>query len=136
VIEVETKMSDDERTIRDLIATWLAASQAGDVPKVLSLMADDVVFMVPGREPFGKDVFASASREMTSVRMSAESDIKEISVHGDWAFCRTHLSVTVTPPSGKPTRRSGYTLTILRKNPNGAWVVARDANMLAPDEDA
>jgi len=44
-------MTEDERTIRDLVATWMAASQAGDLAAVLRLMADDVVFMVPGREP-------------------------------------------------------------------------------------
>lgn len=27
-------------------------------------------------------------------------------------------------------RNSGYVLTILRKNPDGAWVIARDANLL------
>ena len=42
-------MSDDERAIRDLIATWMKASEAGDVNTVMSLMADDVIFMVPGR---------------------------------------------------------------------------------------
>jgi ketosteroid isomerase-like protein len=34
-------MTDDERAIRDLVATWMAASQAGDVATVLGLMADD-----------------------------------------------------------------------------------------------
>ena len=43
-------MTKDERTIRDFVATWMAASQAGDLATVLSLMADDVVVMVPGRE--------------------------------------------------------------------------------------
>ena len=36
----------------------LAASKAGDLAPVLSLMTDDVIFMVPGREPFGKEAFA------------------------------------------------------------------------------
>jgi len=36
-------------------------------------------------------------------------------------------------PTGKPNVRSGYTLTILRKNVDGAWVLARDANLLAPE---
>ena len=54
-------MTDDERAIRDLVDAWMAASKAGDVAKVLSLMTDDVVFMVPGREPFGKEAFAAAS---------------------------------------------------------------------------
>jgi uncharacterized protein (TIGR02246 family) len=42
-------MSDDEGAIRELVAKWMAASQAGDTQTVLSLMTDDVVFMVPGR---------------------------------------------------------------------------------------
>ena len=47
-------MTEDERAIRELIATWMRASMAGDTDTVLSLMADDVVFMVAGQEPFGK----------------------------------------------------------------------------------
>ena len=61
-------MSEDERAIRDLVATWMAASQAGDVATVLGLMADDVIFMVPGQEPFGKEAFAAASRSMTGIQ--------------------------------------------------------------------
>ena len=60
-------MTDDERAIRDLIATWMRASEAGDVNTVMSLMADDVIFMVPGREPFGKEVFRAASETMKNV---------------------------------------------------------------------
>jgi uncharacterized protein (TIGR02246 family) len=50
-------MTEEERAIRELVATWMRASASGDVDTVLSLMADDVIFMVPGREPFGKDAF-------------------------------------------------------------------------------
>ena len=38
-------MPDDEQAIRELIQTWLAATQKGDIQTVLGLMADDVVFM-------------------------------------------------------------------------------------------
>ena len=55
-------MTDDERAIRELVASWMEASKTGDVAKVLSLMADDVIFTVPGREPFGKDAFAQRLR--------------------------------------------------------------------------
>jgi ketosteroid isomerase-like protein len=37
----------------------------------------------------------------------------------------------MTPPDGgTPVRRSGYTLSVLRKNADGQWVLARDANLL------
>ena len=123
-------MNDDERAIRELIATWMAASQAGDVDTVLSLMTDDVVFMVPGREPFGKEAFAKASQDLKDMRMEGSSEIRELKVLGDWAYLRGYIQMTVTPASGAPVRRAGYTLTILRKQPDGRWLLARDANLL------
>ena len=126
-------MSDDELAIRGLVETWIAATQLGDIPKVLSLMADDVVFMTPGQEPFGKAEFAANSQKTKNVRVTATSDIKEITVVGDWAWLRNHLVVTMTPPNGSTTRRSGYTLTLLRRKTDGAWVIARDANLLTKE---
>jgi uncharacterized protein (TIGR02246 family) len=124
-------MNADERAIRELVTKWMVASEAGDLDTVLGLMTDDVVFMVPGRAPFGKDVFADAARKMKDVRMQGTSDIKEIEVLGDWAWVRNHITVTMTPPGGPPAKRSGYTLTILKKQPDGRWLLARDANLLA-----
>ena len=124
-------MPTDEEAIRELVAKWMAATKAGDLATVLRLMADDVIFMVPGREPFGKEAFAANSAAMKDVRIEGTSDIQELRVLGDWAWIRNRLSVRVTPPEGKPMVRSGYTLTILRRKPDGEWVIARDANLLA-----
>jgi len=123
-------MTDDERAIRDLVATWMAASQAGDVATVLGLMADDIVFMVPGREPFGKEAFAAASQSMKDVRFEGSYDIREIKVLGNWAYLRNYITVTMTPTGGEPVRRAGYTLSILRKEASGKWMLARDANLV------
>jgi uncharacterized protein (TIGR02246 family) len=123
-------MSPDERAIRDLVDTWMKASRAGDTETVLSLMSDDVVFMVPGREPFGKQTFAANSRSMDGVRLEGTADVRELEVLGGWAWLRNFLEITITPPGGAPVRRSGFTLTILRKEPDGRWVLARDANLV------
>jgi uncharacterized protein (TIGR02246 family) len=124
-------MTEDERAIRRLVETWIAA---GDLPTVLSLMADDAVFLVPGQKPFGKEAFAAASAGMKDLRLDGKSDIQEIRVLGDWAWLRSYLEVTATPPgAAKPVRRSGYTLTILRKTPDGRWLLARDANLLTAE---
>ena len=126
-------MSDDERAIRDVVRTWFAATKAGDSATVLSLMADDMVFMVPGQKPFGKEAFAAASKSMEGMAFDGTSDVLEVKVFGNWAYMRTHLEVTMTPPGGQPVRRSGSTLSILRKEPDGRWVMIRDANMLAKE---
>ena len=128
-------MTNDEREIRELVDRWMAASKSGDIPVVLSLMTEDVIFMVPGQPPFGKQAFAKTSEGMKDVRIEGTSDIQEIRVMGDWAYLRNHLTMTVTPPGGaKPMRRSGYTLTILRKESDGKWRLARDANLLTAQE--
>jgi uncharacterized protein (TIGR02246 family) len=123
-------MSEDERAIRALVTKWMEASRAGDTQTVLSLMTDDVVFMVQGQEPFGKQAFAAASAAMAGARIEGSSDIRELQVSGDWAYLRSHLRVKMMPPGGNAVERSGYTLTILKKQPDGRWLLARDANLL------
>ena len=41
-------MGSDERAIREVHSTWIDAVNAGDLARLLSLMADDVVFLNPG----------------------------------------------------------------------------------------
>ena len=123
-------MTEDERSIRTLVNTWMTATQRGDLQTVLSLMADDVIFMVPGQEPFGKEAFAAASRSMKSARFEGRSDIEELKVLGNWAYVRNHIDLTITPEQDAPMHRAGYTLTILRKEADGRWVLARDANLV------
>jgi uncharacterized protein (TIGR02246 family) len=123
----------DERAIRQLMEDWMVAARLGDLPRLLRMMSDDVVFNVPGEPPFGKDRFAAAFEKTIGKRMDIENKILELSVHGDWAFCRALMTVTMTPPGSEPKSRTGYVLTIFKKNPNGDWVVARDANMLDID---
>jgi len=124
-------MSPDERAIRDLVDNWMKASRAGHIATVLSLMSDDAIFMVPGREPFGKQTFAANSRSMDGVRLEGVADIRELKVVGDWAYLRNYIEIAITPPGSETVRRSGYTLTILRKEPDGKWLLARDANLVS-----
>ena len=123
-------MSADEQAIRKLIDDWMAASARGDLAKVLSMMSDDVVFMTPGREPFGKQEFAAQSAAMKDVRIDGVAKPVEIKVLGDWAWLRNHLTITMTPKGGQPTQRTGYVLTILNRKPDGGWVITRDANLV------
>jgi uncharacterized protein (TIGR02246 family) len=123
-------MKDDEQAIRALIAEWMRASAAGDAETVLSLMTDDVVFLVAGQEPFGKAAFAAASKGMSGMRFECKSDVREIEVCGTLAWARSYLEVTITPPDGTTVRRKGYTLSVFRKAADGRWQLARDANLL------
>ena len=128
-------MKSDEQEIRQLVATWMTATKAGDIDAVLKLMTEDVVFLVAGQPPMiGKAAFAAAAKGQAgqgSPQFDGTSEIQEIRILGDWAFMWTRLTVVVTPPGGGPSMtRAGHTLTILRKLED-KWRLARDANMLA-----
>ena len=126
-------MQDDERAIRELVADWLRASAAGDDDEVLRLMADDVVFLAAGQPPMrGKAAFAKGRTALKSSRIEVASDIQEVRVFGDWAYCWSMLAVSIHPPNGQPpVKHAGDALSILRREPDGRWLVVRDANVLA-----
>lgn len=125
-------MANDEQAIRDLIAAWLRATAAGDLSQVLKLIADDVVFLTPGVEPFGRKEFEAGFKGMQSqMRIEAQSKIQEIRVSGDMAYCWNKLTINITPLSGgEAKQRKGHALSVLRKKPDGTWVIARDANLV------
>ena len=122
-------MTEDESAIRQVVETWMSASKRGDLATVLTLMTDDVIFMVPGQEPFGKEAFAAASESMRDVQLEGTSEVLELQLLGNWAFIRNRIELTITKPGAAPVHRSGYTLSLLRKE-SGRWRLARDANLL------
>lgn len=128
-------MDRDEQEIRQLVATWMAATRSGDVQTVMSLISDDAIFLLPGQKVMRKPDFAATAKAQAGFQapeIDGQSEIQEVKVLGDWAFMWSHLTVAVTPADGgAPTKRAGHTLTIFNKQ-NGKWVLARDANLLAP----
>lgn len=124
-------MGDDEQAIRALIDEWMRASRAGDTAAVLDLMTDDVIFMTPDSEPFGKQDFQERSESLKGAKIDGHAETLEIEVLGDRAWIRNRLEITMTPDGGEPVRRSGYTLTILKKSDDGRWRLFRDANLVS-----
>ena len=128
-------MSTDEQQLRDLVATWMSATKAGDLATVLSLMTEDVVFLVTGQQPFGKEHFAAAMKPaapgVAMPEIDGHSEIQEVEVSGNFAYMWSRLNVEMKMPDGKVVRRAGHTLSVFRKTAGG-WQLARDANLLSP----
>ena len=127
-------MGSDERAVPEVHTTWIDAVNAGDLVRLLSLMADDVVFLNPGRAPFGRDGFPAGFSAAHNNRGSVAS----ASWKRSWsrALSPTHLcrdSLSVTPRAGgEATELAGHRITIYRKQPDGRWLLARDAHTLSP----
>ena len=129
-------MRSDEDEIRELVARWMRATREGDSDTVLSLMADDATFLVPGQPLFGKAAFTKAANDPSPapLEIDSESEILEITVAGEWAFMMAHLKVTVICEGAVQSVRAGHTLTVLKKI-RGRWFLFRDANLLVPVQD-
>src|SRR5204862_2849101 len=94
-------MGPDEREIREVHSTWIDAVNAGDLVRLLTLMADDVVFLNPGREPFGRDGFSpgfSAAHEQA--RIHCISELEDVVVVGEVAYTWSRDTLSVTPRAG------------------------------------
>ncbi|XHS80345.1 YybH family protein [Burkholderiaceae bacterium UC74_6] len=131
-------MNADEQAIRAIHERWIEAVNAGDLDSLLGMIADDVVLINPGQEPFGREGFIAGftgAHERLLLRCVSEPD--EIVVSGDMAYTRCTDSLSIQPRAGgEPTRLSGHRLTVYRRQPDGRWLLARDAHTLQPDSSA
>ena len=131
---------DDERAIRELFSTWKRATKVGDVATVLTLIAEDAVFLAPARPPIrGRQEVEALYRQVFALyEIEQEFVFEEIRVSGDLAFCWGHDSAVMRPTDGGPERRArGYGMTIFTRDGEGRWLVARGINnMTAVADDA
>ena len=125
-------MWPDERKVREVHSTWIDAVNAGNLARVLTLMTDDVVFLNPGQAPFGRAQFsANFSAAHQQVRIRCISELEEVVVVGEVAYTRSRDALSVTPRAGgEATQLAGHRITIYRKQPDGRWLLARDAHTL------
>ncbi len=123
---------DDVACILALLEEWLAAERAGDLPRLLACVADDVVFLPPGAPPieWRGAVRAAYARVFARHRVERTVDTAELRVLGDWAFCWATETATFTPHAGgQPTRLTGHSLSLLRRTAEG-WRFCRGINNL------
>jgi uncharacterized protein (TIGR02246 family) len=107
---------------------WVAALKSRDVDRLLDLLSDDVVMMHPnGRTDVGKAaVRADFERFFKQFTVDQKGVSDETVVSGDWAFDRGRVRTTILPVGGgNPVEVASEVVTILRREANGAWKIAR-----------
>ena len=90
--------------------------------------------MVAGASPFSVALRkVDAGDHLGQFRIEGKPDIQEIRIAGGYAFCWNHISVTMTPlQGGSSKQRAEHILSVFRKEPDGRWLLFRDANLLTP----
>jgi uncharacterized protein (TIGR02246 family) len=127
-------MGPDERAIRQLRARWIEAVNAGDLERLLGWMADDAVFLTPGRAARGREEFSAGFLAgLRQGRIRCVSEVKEVVVVGEVGYSWSRDTVSVTPSDGTEAIQFACdALTVWRKRADGEWVLARDACTLVP----
>ena len=126
-------MTSEEQEIRTVHSIWIEAVNSGDLDRLLTLAAEDVVFFSPGHAPFGREKFSSTFvAAHQAMRICCTSELEEVVVVGEVAYTRSRDAVSVTPlAGGKPAQFAGYRMTVYRKQRDGRWLLARDAHTLS-----
>ena len=126
-------MTSAEREIRAVHSTWLNAVNAGDLARLLTLVAQDVVFLAPGQAPFGQERFSANFRTAhQQMRICCTSELEEVVVVSEVAFTRSRDALSVTPHAGGQVAQfAGYRLTVYRRQRDGRWLLSRDVHTLS-----
>ena len=127
-------MSPDEQKIRAVHSIWIKAVNAAELDRLLTLTTDDLVLLNPEGAPIGREGFAAKfSDAHQRLQIDCRSELEEVVVVGSVAYTRSRDTLSVTPRDGGPTTHlSGYRLTVYRQQPDGRWLLARDAHTFSP----
>src|SRR2546427_3021431 len=103
-------MTDDVQQIRQLMDDWRRFTAEGNLDGLLSLVADDVVFLTPGNPPVTRQDFAAGFQKVSAkARIESTQEIKDIQASGDLAYAWSSLSVVLTPTGeSQPWQSSGH----------------------------
>lgn len=118
----------DIDAIKNLGEEGVAAINAGDADRYSNTFTDDAVRMSPGGITIGKEAirtqfqafFKEYSGDFTS------RSIEEIVVDDRYAFTRGSVKIKWTPVNeGEVIHENSKFLSILQRQPDGSWKVAR-----------
>ena len=126
-------MTSDEREIRTVHSIWIDAVNSCDLARLLTLVAEDVVFLTPGQAPSGREGFSSNfMAALQQMRICCTSELEEVVVVGEVAYTWSRDTLSVTPRAGgKAAQLAGHRMTVYRKQRDGRWLLSRDVHTLS-----
>jgi uncharacterized protein (TIGR02246 family) len=136
--EVRKDMNDeaDIEAINEIWNQYILGANTSDLELWLSLWDENGIRMAPDDPAaFGKEQIR-AQMEPLFGQFNTEIAInnEEVQIAGDWAFSRGAFILSLTPKvGGETTKFEGKYLSILERQADGSWKIARDCfNYNAP----
>ncbi len=133
------QFEQDQKAIAELQQREITATMAVDVNELLSTWADDAVLLPPNHPPVvGREALMTFYEEYkkklgNDELMGYDENWQEVQVAGDWAHQWGTISARVRPAAGGDEIPVAlHVIRVLKRQPDGAWVVARAIYNNAP----
>src|SRR5262245_27023958 len=111
----------------DTVNQLSSAINRGDVEAALALYQADAVLMAqPGQPARGANEVRAALAQFTALKPTLRTQAESVVEAGDVALYIGRWTLRGTDPSGKPVAMEGESSDVLRKQPDGRWLIALD----------
>jgi uncharacterized protein (TIGR02246 family) len=122
-------MTANEKAVAAVLQKYQIALNASDTEAVMTLYADDGVFMPPYSQSAVGPVAVRKAYDAVfkAITLSVKFNIAEtVEMSSDWVFARTNSSGTTTDhATGSKNAEANQELFIFKKTSNGGWKIAR-----------
>ncbi len=127
VIPQTASAAPSDETPNATVERLIAALNQSDLEAAAALYEDNAIFVVePGRTVVGRAAIKEALGAMLALKPRLSTAKYEIVQTGDTALYISDWSMTGTTPDGHPVNLGGLSADVLRKQPDGSWLVAVD----------
>ncbi len=118
----------DVEAIHGVLQRFDDTTNAGDAENWLTLITDDVLWMVPNQSTLtGKEAVRGRVQPFfDELDMEHVTTVLEVEVAAEWAFARGNYKFRVIPKTGGETSEEiGKFIHILERQSDGSWKITR-----------
>jgi uncharacterized protein (TIGR02246 family) len=111
----------------DLGQAFEHAFNSGDLEAMLALYEPEATLIPePGAVASGSEAIREAIGEFLGLKGQVDSQPMTTVTAGDVALASGPWTITGTAPDGQPVTMSGRSTNVLRRQPDGTWLLAID----------
>ena len=111
----------------DVITQFINAMKQGDLEAALKMYEPGASFVVkPGVVVTGTQPIREALAGFVALKPTLTSEAHQVVEAGDVALYCSRWSLRGTDPAGNPVQMGGRSSDVLRRQPDGNWLIALD----------
>ncbi|HEY6330056.1 MAG TPA: SgcJ/EcaC family oxidoreductase [Blastocatellia bacterium] len=129
----QPRQTNEEQSIRLFFDDWLEAERAEDIDRLMEMVDDHCVFLLPGQEPLnGKAAVRTMYERFFLACKGASIDhrvsVQDVNIASDYAFFWGRDELNLTHSTGQVVKAKGYGIGVLRRGADGRWRTFRSMN--------